>query len=284
MKAGDIILLENLRFNKGEEKNDKIYAAGLASLAKIYINDSFAVDHRDHASVSAIKKYLPSYAGLLLEKEIANLNKILQPKQPLVSVMGGAKIETKIELLERLAKKSAKVLLGGALANNFIAARGLEIGKSLADKPGIRLAKTIIRKYKNIILPIDVVVAKNPDSRSVSLKSISKVGADEMILDIGPKTIKLFSDFLRSANTIIWNGPLGLFEKERFKHGTIAIARVIIARSAGQAFGVVGGGETIEAVKMTKMDKLIDWESTGGGAALTYLSGAKMPGLKGIVR
>ncbi len=279
-----IIFLENLRFNPGEEKNEKKFAKSLAQLADIYINDAFAVSHRNHASVSIIKKYLPSFAGPLLEKEILNLNKVLNPKQPLISIIGGAKIETKIALIKRLARKSQKVLIGGALANNFIAAHGFEIGNSMADKGSIKIAVALSKKYKNIILPIDVITAKSIKSKIVEVKPVNQVSKDDIILDVGPQTIKLFVNFIRHANTIIWNGPLGYFENEHFKHGTLSIARFVATRSSGKAFGVVGGGETIEALKMSKMEDYIDWISTGGGAMLTYLGGEKMPGLKGIAK
>ena len=284
MENKQVVMLENLRWHKGEEKNDKKFARDLAALADLYVNDAFAVSHRAHASVAAIKKYLPSYAGLLLEKEILNLAKILEPKQPLISIIGGAKIETKISLINNLAKKSHRLLIGGALANNFIAAHGFKIGKSVADRPSVRTAAQIIKRHKNIILPVDVVAAKSVKSGNARVLPVAKVGASDMILDIGPKTVRLFVSYLRKANTIIWNGPLGYFENEHFKHGTLAIARVIASRSTGQAFGVVGGGETIEALKLTKMENYLDWISTGGGAMLAYLGGEKLPGLKGIVK
>ena len=283
-KAGEIILLENLRFDAREEKNDKKFAKNLARLADIYVNDAFAVSHRDHASVSAIKKYLPSYAGLLLEQEILNLEKVLKPKQPLVSIIGGAKVETKIALLNSLAKKSKRILIGGALANNFIAAHGFNIGRSLANKTSISLAAVLVKKHDNIILPVDVLVAKKINSASFKVKSVNQVKNDEIILDIGPRTVKLFADFIKEANTIIWNGPLGLFENTHFKHGTLSIARLVAARSTGKAYGLVGGGETIEALRLTKMELYIDWVSTGGGAMLAFLSGELMPGLKRIIK
>lgn len=284
MKAKDIVLLENLRFNRGEEKNDKKFARQLSRLADIYVNDAFAVCHRQHASVVAIKKYLPSYVGLLLEKEIINLEKILKPKQPLISIIGGVKIETKIALLNSLAKKSYRVLIGGALANNFIAAHGFEIGKSVSAKASVKAAAGLIKSHKNIILPVDAVVAEKTKSSQTQVKPVNQVKKDEMILDIGPKTIKLFAHYLKQANTIIWNGPLGYFENAHFKHGTLSIARLVATRSTGRAFGAVGGGETIEALKMTKMEHYIDWVSTGGGAMLAFLGGEPMPGLKGIAK
>lgn len=284
LESKQMVMLENLRWQTGEEKNDKKFAKSLATLAEIYVNDAFAVSHRGHASVSAIKKYLPAYAGLLLEKEVLNLAKVLNPNKPLVSIIGGAKIETKINLINSLAKRSERILIGGALANNFIAAHGFSIGKSLADKPSVRLAAALAKKYKNIILPVDVLTAKKVNSEAYQVKPVNQVKKDEIILDIGPKTVRLFAAYIKQAKTIIWNGPLGYFENDHFKHGTLAIARVVAARSTGKAFGVAGGGETIEALNQTKMAHYLDWVSTGGGAMLAYLGGEKMPGLKGIVK
>ncbi|MFA4833496.1 MAG: phosphoglycerate kinase [Patescibacteria group bacterium] len=283
MRPGEILMLENLRFAKGEEKNDKKFARQLASLADIYVNDAFANSHRQHASMSAIKRYLPSYAGLLLAEEVENLNKIIRPKPPLVAVIGGAKIGTKISFIKEISQKSFKVLIGGALANNFFAVRGMEIGRSMVDKKSIALARKL--RAKNILLPIDVVVSDNKDgSGPAEVKNVFKVNKNEAILDIGPKTIRLYSLFLKKAQTIIWNGPMGMFEQSHFKHGTLSIARVIASRSRGRAFGVVGGGETIEALKITGMEHYVDWISTGGGATLAFLSGAEMPGLSKIIK
>ena len=282
IKKGEIVFLENLRFEKGEEKNEAKFAKELSSLADIYVNDAFAASHRKHASVSAIKEYLPSYAGLLLAEEVKNLEKILKPRQPLISIIGGSKISTKISFIKKIRKKSFKVLIGGALANNFFVARKFEVGESLIDKQSIKLAKNL--KQSNIILPIDVVVSKRSNKGTAVARSISKVDKDETILDIGPKTIRLYASFIKKAQTIVWNGPMGMFEKKSFKHGTLSVARLVAARSRGRAFGVAGGGETITALKMTKMEDYIDWVSTGGGAMLTYLGGEPMPGLKGIVK
>jgi len=283
LKSGEILFLENLRLNNGEEKNDKKFAKQLADLADLYVNDAFAVCHRNHASISAIKKYLPSYSGLLLEKEIINLNKISKPKKPLVFIIGGIKMETKIKLIKKLLKKARYLLVGGVLANNFIAANGFEIGCSVIDQDSIKLAAKL-KNNKKIILPIDVIVSNKKNSDKAVVKSINKIGKKDIILDIGPKTIKLYASFIKQANTIIWNGPMGYFENEHFKHGTLAIARLVASRSTGKAFGVVGGGETVEALKMTKMADYVDWVSTCGGAMLAYLSGEKMHGLKGIVK
>ncbi len=286
MKNKDIIMLENIRFEKGEIENGKGLAKNLALLADIYVNEAFAVNHRAHASVSAIKSYLPSYAGLFLEQEIIHLNKILRPRKPLVIIIGGAKITTKIPLINRLHKKAFRILIGGILANNFLAAHKFEVGRSLVDEKSIKFARAIIgrqKKNKKIILPKDVIVSNKQIGGEARVRNVNKVKKLEYIYDIGPETIRLYAEFVKKASTIIWNGPMGMFEENNFKYGTLSIARLVAARSKGKAFGVVGGGETVEALKITKMSNYVDWVSTGGGAMLTYLGGGKMPGLKGIV-
>jgi phosphoglycerate kinase len=283
LKEGEIIFLENLRFYKEEENNDADFAKKLAALADMYVNDAFAVCHRTNASTVAIKKYLPFCAGLLLENEIKNLTKIFKPKKPLVAIIGGAKMETKIALLKKFKKIADYIIIGGALANNFLKANGYEIGKSLISKNEINLAKKVMAR--KIILPVDVIVSKKKDDsgRPVA-KKIGEVNKNEIIFDIGPETIKLYASLIKKAQTIVWNGPLGKYEFEHFRHGTLAIARVVAARSGGPVFGVVGGGETIEALNMTKMANYVDWVSSGGGAMLSFLGGEKMPGLEGIIK
>jgi phosphoglycerate kinase len=276
LKPGQILFLENLRFNKGEENNDKSFAKQLSALANVYVNDAFSVCHRAHASVSAIRRLLPSFAGFLLEKEVYHLDKIKHPAKPMVVLMGGSKIKTKISLIKKLEDNAAKILIGGALANNFFKALGMEVGKSLIDKESVVLAKRLV-KNKKIVLPLDVVV--NHDGAGVA-KTLDKVTKKDVILDIGPETIILYSSIIRKAKTIIWNGPLGAFEQAHFRCGTVALGQLIAARSRGKTFGVVGGGETLEALKMTKMEDYVDWVSTGGGAMLAYLGGEKMPGLQ----
>ncbi|HOZ56260.1 MAG: Phosphoglycerate kinase [Parcubacteria group bacterium ADurb.Bin316] len=280
-KYGDIIMLENVRFEVGEEKNNRSLAKNLAKLGEVYVNDAFAVSHRAHASVSAIKDYLPSYAGLLLEKEIVNLDKALHPQKPLITVIGGSKISTKITLARNLEKKSAHLLVGGALANNFLLACGYEVGKSMVDKESIAFAKKF--KSKKIVLPVDVVVSNRASGGEVKVKRVNSVSKGDYIFDIGPETIRLYSHFIKKAATIIWNGPMGKFEEAHFKYGTMSIARVVASRSKGRAFGVVGGGETVEALQKTNMFEYVDWVSTGGGAMLAYLGKEEMPGLDGII-
>jgi phosphoglycerate kinase len=277
MEKGEILFLENIRFEKGEKENDKKLASKLAILAQLYVNDAFAVSHRSHASVSAIRKFLPAYRGLLMEKELANMEKALHPKKPLIALVGGAKIKTKISLLNKFKNKADKILIGGALANTFLAAKGFEIGKSFFDKDGLAMAKD--SKLKNILLPVDVIVSSNKNGGHTAIKTVAKVEKSDYIFDIGPKTIRLYSGYIKSANTIIWNGPMGVFELNDFRHGTFALAKAVASVSAGKAFGVIGGGETVEALKITGLQDHIDWVSTGGGAMLAYLGGEKMGGL-----
>ena len=285
MKPGEIIMLENLRFNQGEYDNDNKFAQALAGLADIYVNDAFAVCHRPQASVVAIKKYLPSYAGLLLAEEVGALHRILKPKKPLVVIMGGAKIKTKAPLLAKLHPAAAQILLGGGLANNFFKFQGLEVGRSLIDADSSKAVKKFFKGKKldkKIILPLDVVVKrKNGKTQVVSPTAVKK---DDCILDVGPATIASFAKYIKTAKTLVWNGPLGKFEENSFKHGTLAIASLIAARSSGRAYGVVGGGETVAALKLNKMAQYVDWVSTAGGAMLAYLGGDKMPGLNLIVK
>lgn len=290
LKGGEVIMLENLRFYKDEEANSKKFAKALARFADIYVNNAFAVSHRAHASVSAIKSYLPSYAGILLENEIRSLNKILSPRKPMVVVLGGAKIKTKLPLIKKIRKKADNILIGGALANNFLYLLGYEVGKSMIDKKDLKLAKGLIAQYKKatnkkIILPIDVLVSNNKAGKGRAIaKSIREVGKRDYIYDIGPQTIKLYTKFIKKSKTIIWNGPLGFAEIKSFQNGTLEIAKEIATHSYKSAFGVVGGGETIEALRKTDMIDYVDWVSTGGGAMLSFLSGERLPGLQGIVK
>lgn len=284
LKAKEIIFLENLRFEAGEKKNDKKFAKKLADLADIYVNDAFSVSHRDQASVSAVSNFLPAYAGLQLEAEIINLEKIIKPKKPLVLLMGGSKIATKAPMIKKLQQKSKYILIGGALANNFLKYKKYEIGKSMYDAGSTAMIASLLKDkklMKKIILPIDVIVKDSKKlSRRRKLEDIKKT---DTILDIGPDTISLFSSYIREAQTIVWNGPLGKFEESPYKHGTIALASVIAIRSTGPAFGLVGGGETVSALKLTKMESHVDWLSTAGGAMLAYLGAENMPGLKNII-
>ncbi len=281
MKAGDIVFLENLRFNEGELKDDSKFAKRLAGLADVYVNEAFSVCHRKQASVSAIKKLIPVYYGLQLVSEVKNLDKILKPKKPLIVIMGGAKISTKAPIISKIYESADKILLGGGLANNFFKHLGLELGKSLVDEDSEIYVKKFFKNQKladKIVLPIDVVVCGK--NKQPKIKSLDELNKSDAILDIGPETIKVFSDYIKTAQTIVWNGPLGKFEEASYKHGTFAIATAVAARSTGKAYGLIGGGETVEALKQTKMEEYVDFISTAGGAMLAYLGGDKMPGLK----
>lgn len=284
MKAGDIVFIENLRFEPGELKNDIKFAKKLASLADIYVNDALAVCHRKQASVSAIKKYIPSYAGLLIESELKAFARVMSPKKPLIIVMGGAKIGTKLPLISNLYAKADTILIGGGLANSFLKYKGHEIGKSLFEEGSVLEIKKIAKGRKDldkIVIPSDVIV-KNRDG-DVLAKDVSKVLKGDTILDIGPKTISVYAMHIKRAQTLVWNGPMGKFEEKDFSAGTMAMARLIASRSSGRAYGVVGGGETVAALRASFMMEYVDWVSTAGGAMLSYLGAKEMPGLTDIV-
>lgn len=287
LESRKILFLENLRFDPGEEEDNKKFARKLTEHADIYVNDAFSVCHRKHASVHAVKNYIPAYAGQLIKQEVENLEKIKDPEPPLVTIIGGAKIDTKINVIKKLSPRSDKILIGGGMANNFLAAHGLETGRSLVDDKNIKLAKKLNKEIKKnkLILPVDAVVSDKKNGKGkIRVKNVYNIKKTEIILDIGPKTQRIFSKNIKNARTLIWNGPLGMFEQEKFKHGTLGVARVMASRSKGEAYGVAGGGETVEALKISKMMGYVDWVSTGGGAMLSYLGGAKMPGLKKLIK
>ncbi|MBL7058280.1 phosphoglycerate kinase [Patescibacteria group bacterium] len=288
MNNGDIIVLENVRKHKEEVDNSKRFAKRLSRLADIYVNNAFAVSHRAHASVNAINQYIESHGGLQLERELASLDRVLNAKKPFVVIIGGIKLETKMPLLLKLYKEADHILLGGGVANTFLKFLGNETGISQMALTDAKLIKKKLAnsKQKKILTPIDVVIRTYDKHKGeiITVKPIKDISAYDKILDIGPETIKLYSNIIKKAQTIVWNGPMGKFEEDTFKHGTIALGRIIAARSKGPAFGVVGGGETIEALHKTKMSEHVDWISTGGGAMLSYLSGKDMPGLKNITK
>lgn len=255
--------LENLRFSAGEEKNDKKFAKRLAALGDIYINDAFAVSHRQNASVVAITKFLPSYAGLLLEKEIKNLGSAMKNfRKPLIVVLGGVKVSDKIGLIKYFFKKADYFLIGGAMANTFFAAFDLPIGDSVFEKKMIFSAKKLLKSSK-IILPVDAKIE------------------NRKILDIGPETIKKYGEIIKKAKTIIWNGPIGYFENSKFARGTEEIVKIILKNKKAKI--VIGGGETTSLLKLKNLKlKNNTFVSTGGGAMLEYLAGKKLPGLEAL--
>lgn len=289
LKNGEILLLENLRFEPGEEANKNKFAKALAKGMDFYVNNAFAVSHRAHASVAGIKKHLPSYAGLLLEEEVESLDRALHPKKPLVVIIGGAKIKTKLPIIEKFLPIADQILVGGGIANDFLKQLDYEVGKSLVsdDQKNAKKLKKLYKKYGNdkIILPIDFVTSNDKaGKKKVKVAKVDEVGINDYIFDLGPETIRFYSRFIKKAETLVWNGPLGWFEHKEFKHSTMAIGQYFASRSNGPAFGVAGGGETVEALKLTKMFDQVDWVSTAGGAMLEYLSGAKLPGLEKIVK
>ena len=276
LKAGQILLLENIRFQAGEEKDDQKLAKELASLADIYVNEAFSVSHRAHASVCAVTKFLPSYAGLALTEEIKNLDMALHPIKPSVAILGGAKISTKIGLIKNLTKKFDTVLIGGALANNFIQGAGYEIGQSLIDKDyQVKIAEY---NFKKICLPVDALVLNEKDQ--VVTRAIDEIGKNEKILDLGPETIKIFAQRIAEAKSLVWNGPMGWFEDARFKKGTSGVALAV--KKNLRALAVVGGGETVCAIGKLNRPKL--FVSTAGGAMLEFLEGKVLPGIKPLIK
>lgn len=283
-KLPKLTLLENVRFYPEEEKNDKKFAKKLASLADIFVLDGFAVAHRGSASVSGVAKFLPAYAGLLLESEITNLSQLInKPKKPYIAVLGGAKIETKLPVLKSVLKKADSILLGGGLVNTCMWAKGYSIGKSLVDKEFKKEALELW-KSKKIIFPVDVVVGDiaGKKYRVVNLDKKNNIKNTEAIFDIGPATIRLYAKYIKLAKTLVWNGAVGYFEQKPYDMGTMSIARLVASRSKGKAFGVIGGGETIQTMEMVGMIKDMDFVSTGGGAMLEFLSGKKLPGVEAV--
>ncbi len=285
LKEGEVALLENLRFNPGEEKNDDDFAKKLSSLGDIFVNDAFGTAHRAHASNVGVAKFLPSAAGLLIEKEIKYFDEALEnPKRPFVAILGGSKVSDKIGVIENLLDKVDSLVIVGAMANTFLKSKGLEVGKSLVEDDKLDLARSImvsaIDKSVELILPEDVVVAKKivegADSRTVELDDVDE---DEMILDIGPQTVEKIKDVLKGANTVILNGPCGVFEIEEFSCGTMELAKALAEIDATV---IVGGGDSVSAVEKAGVAEKLTHISTGGGASLEMLEGKILPGIDAI--
>jgi phosphoglycerate kinase len=290
MEAGDILLLENLRFYPGEEKNNPEFAKKLAAHGDIFINDTFSCSHRDHASITGIAKLLPSAAGLLFAEEIANMHQNLSnPDTPFAAIIGGSKISSKLNLLKTLITQSDLLIIGGGMANTILKAQGYNIGKSLVEDKLINDAKEILKLSKahncKIILPEDVIIADNIQSRKCEITNIDKVPNDKMILDIGPETIHRINQELRNYKTIIWNGPLGVFEHPPFNIGTESVARIIAKLcQEGQTKAIAGGGDVISALRASGLSNSFTYLSTAGGAFLEWLEGKKIPGLKYLLK
>lgn len=275
------VVLENIRFYEGEEANSDDFAKRLASLADVYVNDAFAVCHRSDASVVAITKHLPSFAGLVIEKEVKNLNILLsKTEHPFVLIMGGIKIADKAKTLENLGKKADFILIGGGIANLLFAAEGFEVGKSQVDREDIPLALQIINNFKTkIVLPTDVVVDA---LGKAEVRPIYEVKPSETIMDIGPKSLLTFAGIIKKSKMACWNGPLGYFENKSFRAGTMGLAQMLGGVGKRKSFVVAGGGETVSAIRMAHQEEHIDHLSTGGGAMLEYLAGNSLPGLEAL--
>lgn len=285
LKRGQILLLENLRFHKEEEANDEGFARELAALADGYVNDAFAAAHRAHASIEAITRFVqPAAAGLLMQRELAALGRILgRPERPLVAVLGGAKVSDKLGLVEHLLERVDALIIGGGMAFTFLRALGHDVGRSLVETDRLATARRVLetarRRGVPVALPVDAVVAEGPDSPSGRAVGIREMPATQMGLDIGPLTVERFVTALKGARTIVWNGPLGVFEKAPFAEGTLAIARAV---AAGSGFSVLGGGDTVAAANVAGVADRIGYLSTAGGAFLEFLEGRKLPGVEAL--
>ncbi len=289
LRDGEVLLLENVRFHPEEEANDAEFARKLAALCDgLFVCDAFGSAHRAHASVVGITKFVrQSAAGLLMEKELAYLGKaISQPDRPFVAVLGGAKVSDKIEVVQNLMKLADAMLIGGAMAYTFLKAQGLPIGKSLVENDKLDLARDLLneaqqRKFR-LVLPVDHALAESIDSTNTRVTDIAHTPDGWMGLDIGPKTVEIFRKEIATARTIVWNGPLGMFEKPAFAQGTLAIARAVAAASAAGAISIVGGGDSVAAVEQSGVAAQISHISTGGGASLEFLAGEKLPGVEAL--
>ena len=284
LRPGDVLLIENTRFEPGEEINDPALAAALARLGDLYVNDAFGAAHRAHASTVGVAELLPSYAGLLLQREVTALSRLLQePERPFVAILGGAKVSDKLGVVDHLLRRVDALLLGGGMANTMLLAHGHEIGSSLAEPDKVDKARGLIESAAErgvlLLAPIDVVSAESLDSKTTTVAAIADVHGDQAIFDIGPGTIARFCDQIATAGTVFWNGPMGVFERPLFENGTLAVARCV---ADADAFTVVGGGDSLAAIEAAGVGERIDHISTGGGASLEFLEGRILPGIAAL--
>lgn len=284
MADGDVVLLENLRFDPREETNDPAFAAELAALADLYVNDAFGAAHRAHASTEGIAHLIPAYTGFLMQTEIDALSGLLnQPEQPFIAIIGGAKVSDKLAVLQNLLPMVDALLIGGGMANTFLLAQGNEVGISLVENDLLDAARRLLDQAAeqgvSIVLPVDVVVATSINAAEGEVRSVDQITSDEAIFDIGPVSAKRYADITASARTVFWNGPLGVTENPAFAEGTAAVARAV-ANSTG--YTVIGGGDSVSAIEHLGLASHIDHISTGGGASLEFLEGKSLPGLAAI--
>ncbi|MBU1178256.1 phosphoglycerate kinase [Patescibacteria group bacterium] len=280
MEEGDVVLLENLRFYAAEEENKKEFAHQLAELADVYINDAFGAAHRAHASTEGVAHLIPAAAGLLLEKEIKTLSEVMSdPAKPFVAVIGGAKISTKMGVINKLLEKTDNLLLGGGLANTIVKAAGVEVGKSLVEEEMLAEAKQLSeKKDSKLKIPVDVVVAQEANNTArTRISNINDIKPEEAIFDIGAETIKEYTEIIKKAKTVIWNGPMGMFEQSNFANGTNSVAKAV---AEGDNKSVIGGGETLEAVSKLALTDRVSFVSTGGGAMLEFMEKGDLPALE----
>tara|TARA_R110002072_G_scaffold86774_19_gene195927 strand:+ start:9906 stop:11105 length:1200 start_codon:yes stop_codon:yes gene_type:complete len=290
LRAGDIGLLENVRFWPGEEANDPDFARGIAALGDIYVNDAFSVSHRAHASTEGLAHLLPAYAGRSMERELKALDAALgNPQTPVAAVVGGAKVSSKLDVLSHLVGKVQHLIIGGGMANTFLAARGVAVGKSLAEHDLLATANRIMDEADHagctVHLPYDVVVAKEFAANPASLRTcnVHEVAADEMILDVGPLAVEALADVLKTCRTLVWNGPLGAFETEPFDAATVALARTAAALTQdGPLVSVAGGGDTVAALNQAGVAGDFSYVSTAGGAFLEWMEGRDLPGVAAL--
>ncbi len=285
MKPGDIVLLQNTRYRSEETKNGEEFAKELASLGDVYVNDAFGTAHRAHASNVGVSKLLPSAVGYLVKKEIDIMGKAMaNPEKPFIAILGGAKVSDKIGVIENLLDKVDTIIIGGGMVFTFLKAKGLEIGTSLIEEDKVELAKEILKKAKeknvNFLLPTDVVVAREfKNDTEFKTVDVENIPSDMMGLDIGEKSVKLFSDAIKNAKTVVWNGPMGVFEMSNFANGTMEVAK---AMAESSAVTIIGGGDSAAAVEQSGLDDKMTHISTGGGASLEFLEGKELPGIQAI--
>ncbi len=289
LKDGDVVLLENTRFHAGEEKNDPAFVKQIAELGDLFVNDAFSAAHRAHATTEGVAHHLPAAAGRSMEQELTHLDKALgDPQRPVMAVVGGAKVSTKIALLENLVKRVETLVIGGAMANTFLAAQGIEVGKSLVERDHIETALKVLHLANEagaaVLLPVDAVVAQEFKAHAKQKTvEVHHVGKDDMILDVGAKSIEAFQNRLLNTRTLVWNGPFGAFETPPFDKGTVAAAKLVAeATKAGNLLSVAGGGDTVAALNHAGVADEFSYVSTAGGAFLEWLEGQELPGVAAL--
>ncbi len=283
LKPGDVLMLENTRFHKGEEKNDLDLAKQMAALGEVYVNDAFGSAHRAHSSTEGIARFLPAVSGFLMEQELEYLGRaVANPEHPYIAILGGAKISDKILVVETLASKCDKLIIGGGMANTFLTAKGLNMQDSLVETESIETAKTLLAKLGDkLILPVDAIIADKFDAEAnTQTVDVDKIPAGWRMLDVGPKTLELYKTSLSGVKLVVWNGPVGVFEMPKFAEGTFALARML---AESGAITVIGGGDSASAVKKAGVAKQMTHVSTGGGASLEFLEGKELPGVAALL-